>query len=518
MTEDRGRAVVLNLTRFGDILQTQPVVAGLIGQGLSVSMVCQENFQTAAGLLDGVDEILPLPGAGLLADLDRSWPEAMNRLRRWVHQALIPDTPDLVLNLTPGPSSGLLARLLQGRKCLGFALDEDGFSAPSSHWAAYLQAASVNRAASPMNIVDVFCRMAEIQTPPPFRLRRPDSGAVAQAEDLLVSGCGASFQGYIGFQLGASDDDRRWPVEFFARLGELVLDRLNWCPVLLGTSNESALGSRYRSMSSAPCIDLIGRTKAEELAAVLAVLRFLITNDTGTMHLAAGLGVPLAGIFLSTAQPWDTGPWLEGSLCLEPDLACHPCSFGRICQHNLACRRAVSPETVLSCIESRERAGEKGLSFSGARVWESVRDSKGFMDLKSLSGHDAELRTRWMKIQRHWYRQLLDNAGFQTFPGDWGRVDDLTSFRQELESVSGLLAVFREQMALVAKIGRPAFRDKAMATWNRLQAMLSEGQCFPILGRMWQSEANVLAGDHLVLSSKVREWEAFVQAWANDLR
>lgn len=37
----------------------------------------------------------------------------------------------------------------------------------------------------------------------------------------------------------------------------------------------------------------------------------LITNDTGTMHLAAGLNLPILAIFLATAQPWDTGPYQE---------------------------------------------------------------------------------------------------------------------------------------------------------------------------------------------------------------
>ena len=49
------------------------------------------------------------------------------------------------------------------------------------------------------------------------------------------------------------------------------------------------------------------------LAAVLRQSRLIVTNDTGTMHLAAGLGVPVLALFLATAQPWDTGPYREGS-------------------------------------------------------------------------------------------------------------------------------------------------------------------------------------------------------------
>jgi len=60
----------MNLTRFGDMLQTQPVLTGLQEHGGAVGLVCLENFSEAAGLLHGTDTVFAFPGAGLLADLD----------------------------------------------------------------------------------------------------------------------------------------------------------------------------------------------------------------------------------------------------------------------------------------------------------------------------------------------------------------------------------------------------------------------------------------------------------------
>ena len=65
--------LIINLTRFGDLIQTQPVISGFKSLGHRVGLVCLDNFASAALLLDGVDHLFPFPGAGLLAGLDADW-------------------------------------------------------------------------------------------------------------------------------------------------------------------------------------------------------------------------------------------------------------------------------------------------------------------------------------------------------------------------------------------------------------------------------------------------------------
>jgi hypothetical protein len=117
-------------------------------------------------------------------------------------------------------------------------------------------------------------------------------------------------------------------VAAFVRAGRVLWSEDGRMPVLLGTASEGHLAREFLEEADYPCVDLTGQTDLQTLAAVLTRMDLLLTNDTGTMHLAAGLGVPVAAVFLATAQPFDTGPYLEGSLSLEPDLPCHPCSFG----------------------------------------------------------------------------------------------------------------------------------------------------------------------------------------------
>lgn len=67
------RVLIINLTRFGDLLQTQPLIHELHEQGHSVGLVCLENFLGAAEFLTEVDWLVPLPGSRLLRSLDGDW-------------------------------------------------------------------------------------------------------------------------------------------------------------------------------------------------------------------------------------------------------------------------------------------------------------------------------------------------------------------------------------------------------------------------------------------------------------
>jgi ADP-heptose:LPS heptosyltransferase len=495
---------VINLTRFGDLLQTQPVFSGLRTRGERTSLVCLDTFKGAAALLRDVDAVHVLPGARLLAGLDRDWAGAVADLSAWL-DASSADTPNTVLNLTPTLTGRLLGRALRGADVQGFGLDCHGFGQYSSPWAAFLQAASAYRGCSPFNLVDLFQRVAGL-APGDYRLRAPGEGAVARARDLL----GASGAGRVAFQLGASQDYRRWPVSAFVRAGRVIWSRTGRSPVLLGTASESHLAREFMERADFPSTDLTGKTDLETLAAVLTLTDFLLTNDTGTMHLAAGLGVPVAAVFLATAQPFDTGPYLEGALCLEPDMPCHPCSFGESCPHGLACRTALDGGAVGSMLADFTGNGSPDVpdGFSG-RVWEARRDGRGFMDLTSLSGHEGQDRSRWIGIQRDVYRQFLDQTEEPESPA-WSGSD--SEFRRTLESelrrCSLLLTLVEEQGRLLSVRPIAPIQTKFMANCQNLEDIFSSSQTLGVLGPMWRYQSRDQSVDmeaFLSLSGRFRE-------------
>jgi ADP-heptose:LPS heptosyltransferase len=97
-------------------------------------------------------------------------------------------------------------------------------------------------------------------------------------------------------------------------------------------------------------VNRIGQTTLDQLIDELRECRLLLTNDTGTMHLAALLGVPIVAIFGST-EPRLTGPLGNGHMVLRHHVECSPC-FLRECPIDFRCMKAVSVQEVANAVLS----------------------------------------------------------------------------------------------------------------------------------------------------------------------
>lgn len=506
--------VVQNLTRFGDLLQSQPTLAELAGEGHGVSVACLENFAAAAGLLPEATNIFPLPGARFLAGLTGDWRQALLAVTEFADTVAVRADPQAVVNLTAALSSRLLARRLCGDAVRGFSLDAFGFRHESTPWAAFLEASSARRGLSPFNVVDLFRKSAGVgRGRGRFALRRPGAEDAAKAR-ALIGGVGRTPL-VVGFQLGASAAARQWPVEHFAQAANRLWQELGAVAVLVGTGAEKPLAARFGQLCQGPCLDLVGATSLPLLAAVTAEMRLLLTNDTGTLHLAAGLGVPSVAVFLATAQPFDTGPYLEGCLCLEPDLPCHPCPFGTPCPHDQACLTAISPQAVADAAVTFCRTGHFVPGrYPGARAWLSGFDDTGFMDLVSLSGHDAEPRAVWLRCQRHVLRQFLDDVPFTPPAAAVPGLPDAE--RHDLARILGqsadMLRLIEGQAGLAART--PAMKSRFLASYQRLSGLWTASPHLAVLGQLWQRQAQEQVADLDRLVANIRRFAACIQAFA----
>ncbi|WP_018125571.1 glycosyltransferase family 9 protein [Desulfovibrio oxyclinae] len=507
--------LIINLTRFGDLLQTQPVISGFRAQGASVGLVCVENFASAAGLLRDVDDVFSFSGARILAALDANWREAVDISEKLAAKAR-EFAPDLVVNLTPSVSSRLLARRLSGGAPVqGFGIDAQGFNADSSPWAEFLQVAGGNRGASPFNMCDLFRRTAGLtDSGRDLKLADLDPSALSEADELLAQARADGMTGFVAFQPGASEDRRRWPVARFRELGKKLWEGHQLVPVILGTGGEAELGKRILEGGAFPGISLQGKTSLPVLAAVLSRCDGIVSNDTGTMHLAAGMGTPVASIFLATAQPWDTGPYRAGSVCLEPDMECHPCRFGEVCHKDGECRNAVSVQAAESALLAA--MGREGGKYPGARAWRTLFDEDGFMRLESLSGHEDAFRSRWICIQRELYRRFLDGDPLDGARDRCARLEesDRESLLRSIASGTNLLFLLARQAELLAHDPRQALKSKFLAGWERFHHVLQSDARLGVVGELWNFESHQYGGDLAALSRLIARYHALLQAFS----
>jgi heptosyltransferase II len=143
---------------------------------------------------------------------------------------------------------------------------------------------------------------------------------------------------------------KRWPADRFAEAAARVSERSNAQWVLFGTERDRALGEQIAGVLGASCKNRIGQTNVEQLTDELRDCRLLLTNDTGTMHLAAFLGMPVVAIFGST-EPRLTGPLGDGHVIIRHHVECSPC-FLRQCPIDFRCMQAVSAQEVADAVLS----------------------------------------------------------------------------------------------------------------------------------------------------------------------
>jgi lipopolysaccharide heptosyltransferase II len=143
---------------------------------------------------------------------------------------------------------------------------------------------------------------------------------------------------------------KRWYPERFSLVACAVARRLDCEWVLFGVASDASAGDQIeqRLEGRAHCTNLIGKTTLAELMDRLSECSLVLTNDTGTMHLAAFLGVPVVAIFGST-EPRLTGPLGAGHQVLRHQVECSPC-FQRECPLDLRCMQAVTEEETVRAI------------------------------------------------------------------------------------------------------------------------------------------------------------------------
>jgi lipopolysaccharide heptosyltransferase II len=143
---------------------------------------------------------------------------------------------------------------------------------------------------------------------------------------------------------------KRWLPERFAEVTEKISAQSSAQWILFGTKNDAAIGDQIASAINDHWVNRIGQTTLDELIHELRECRLLVTNDTGTMHLAALLGVPVVAIFGST-EPRLTGPLGNGHIILRHHVECSPC-FLRECPIDFRCMKAVSTQEVVDAVLS----------------------------------------------------------------------------------------------------------------------------------------------------------------------
>lgn len=410
--------LVIQLHRFGDLIQTTPLFPGLKEKfsGCYLAVLAQKDFAEVLMGNPYINGLFLFDKVGIIKELqnkDISLKESYDKICAFFAK-LREHNFDLVINLSSDEFSALAAYLVNVKDTKGVSYAGDGFRYFKHKWMIYLFTVISNRIYNSVNMVDFHLGVGEL----PFG-RQPlfipiDDEAKAFSKRFFAENGVTENDFVIGLQLGASRDYKTWPAKHFARLGDELIKHEGAKIVLFGHPLEAKLGEEVCSLMATKPINAIGKTSIKQLASMLRRCRYLVSNDTLTAHVAAGVGTRVIGIFLSTCYVHDTAPYGKGHLLLQSSLPCQPCFEATLCK-DLKCRDLISPEMVLAALKM-DRLLDQDMrlahvsaqysalldTFKGVDLYRTHFDSDGMLECVPLTKRPLTERD----ILRHCFRSF----------------------------------------------------------------------------------------------------------------
>jgi len=329
------KVLILKPSSLGDVIQALPVLR-LIKAHLPDSEVYWWIDSNLAPILEGDPDL-----AGIVRferrrwAMPRHWPEMAHSIR-WMRAQHF----DWVIDLQSLARSGAFAWLANGELLVGLDEPREG--------ARGFYDMIARRPSWFTHAVDWYLEVLPLLGVPVHRNFNWIPARTAAAAAVKARWPTGGSQRCIVLQPGARWLNKRWPVEYFGDVIETLAKQYSDIFfAVLGGGQDEQLGKQISEKAPARCVDLTGKLSLSEMIEWIRRSTAMVTNDTGPMHVAAALGIPVTALFGPTS-PNRTGPYGQVDRVLKQELWCAPCMKSRCTNPNaLECLKTISPTTVV---------------------------------------------------------------------------------------------------------------------------------------------------------------------------
>ena len=410
--------LIINLTRMGDLIQTTPVMAALrkAHPGVRITLAVSNNFAGICPLMRHIDRLVVFP----ISDLVQMLHDGGTRLvhaYRLIEGSLneINDTVyDMTLNFTHSSDSMVLTTLVKTAEIRGAMMDGRGHVSKRYPWMQYFFNVIPCRRDNPFHLCDIYLRAA---CPAPAErgliLDVPEEVGDRVADMLAEQGVGEN-DTLIGLQLGASAEDKRWPVLSFAEVADRLAGTLGARIVLTGSKGEAPHGEEFMAVTKTGALNFIGKTTLEDLAGLIKRCNLFISNDTGPLHIATAVGTATINVSMASVNFRETGPYGEGHYVIAPEAPCFPCDFGTQCGDPV-CKAMVRVDHVFELARCMLAGApfdwEDDELWRDAQVYRTSFGTDGFIDYEPLIQKPLRIEDLYRMIFRKTWPVILRETG-----------------------------------------------------------------------------------------------------------
>lgn len=535
------RALVINTSRMGDLIQCTPLFQGLQKQGFEVTLLYSGGFRDIAQLLGGVDRLIHFPISGVVtplivpqgefADSFRLLDRLILRLRRLEF--------DLVINATHSRYSGFLTVLAGGKETVGLSADGRDKRQVTGSWAQYYFHSQVARGLNRFNMVDIHRKLGGVATNHPVKLNVPEA---ARRRAIEMLGHNAAGDGLlVGVVPGASTPEKTLPVETFALGLKMLQQELPVLPVILGAATDVGVADRLAKLLP-EALNLCGKTDIATLAGVISRCRLLLTNDTGPMHIAAAVGTPVVDVSLGSALAYETAPYGEGHYVIEARIGCHPCLPKMRCSH-LSCRLLTPPNVIAAVARAALTKTRPELGTGAAdlpvNVFCTTFDRDGYQGLRPLIRRPLTAADIFQTALRELWKRALDGKPIPMDQFDDSTAAGLSSLYGQPATSLNLEGALEgvEKLGEIARIGAGTADELAkvggdpshIATLKEFAAALEEidrgvaqiayarPETMPLTAQFINSKENLVSDDLVSLAKETAHLFGQLAEWCDAL-
>ena len=334
LTINPRKILIVKPSSLGDVIHSLPFL-----NAVKTCLPESEIHWIIAKGLEGILERHPMIDKLWVIDKD-SWKNIQNvkstiQEIKVLFKKLKQEKYDLVVDLQGLLRSGVITAATGAPVRIGFGEAREGSSVFYTHKVA--GGKNIHAVDRYLKIAESLgCNTADISFPFPFvqssdfRLQTSDTG------DYAVIVPGARWKTKI------------WPAEKFGKLASLLPVE----SIIVGSKTDKDIADEIVSLSGGRAVSLAGKTNLRELIAIISRANFIVSNDSGPMHIAAALNVPVFAIFGPT-DPSRTGPYGKGHTIIREDILCSPC-FRKSCDE-MKCMKDLSVEKVYGIIKSAQK-------------------------------------------------------------------------------------------------------------------------------------------------------------------
>lgn len=393
----KGEVLVAQCARFGDLVQTGRLVKSLQRENL-VHLAIDASLESLASLLYPDAIIHPLFIHGELS------PEKLAHNLK-IFGELRENTFSAVYNCNLSPLTNVICRIFELEKVYGYrpcALPGGGIE--RSPWVRFVFRLAKKRVLSPLNLVDFWAYFMPAPIEPATVNPLPQAGGKG-----------------IGIVLAGREARRSLSIPTLANLINVINKVYHKPPFfLLGSKSEVDISRKLtHEVPDARILNLAGKTSWPQLVDALRGLDLLVTPDTGVMHLAAFLGVPVMAFFMSSAWMHETGPYGKNHIVWQSAPPCAPCIETAVCRDGEICRNVYESPEFVRLFTQFLLNPEKSLEFpKDLQLWRTDYDEIGEKALL-IRGSDPLHTPR--ETARDFMIRFLGHQGtaFDNFPNDW---------------------------------------------------------------------------------------------------